>query len=792
MLQQLRNSLRLLLCLILFNLLLIECKKTEDTLVKLAPIPQTSTDIRPGENVGYGALFKDQQAYNQLPLLPEPQAGGRLPADKNPALPASYDLSAKMPPVDNQGQQGSCVAWAVAYAARSYFNATAKSLNYVGTDGKRNDEAVFSPAFVYNQVKASGCGAGSYISDALNLLQNVGVCSWKVMPYNANDCNTQPTVEQKQQAANFKIKKWGRVPITVNSLRKYLYYDYAIIIAQRTDKHFDYPSEKDASGEYVLKTYTGEGSRSGHAMVMVGYDDNRKAFKIQNSWSTGWANKGFIWLSYDIVEQAIGEAYVMVVGDNSGLKLPKVQTGIASKQTNGQVNVTGTITELGDEPILRYGICASLTRELPTSQFTVDGKPVLSLPHSFSVTPTLSGSRIYFRAFVETPTAIVYGDTASISPIQSTTQPGGVSKNLLIFHSSETVFAINADDGTLAWKTPSSYASGSMTGGVIAGTTYCIGDYQMAGFSLTNGKLLWQAPVRSQSSGRNDQHFPVAGNGVVYNFSGRYLTAYDATNGTQRWELNLQSVSESQLPIGNSLSISGNNLYFISGGSYNLLSINATEPTQPKQLLSGAYGNPLIVPDLIAVSSSNSPGPGNDGGMRGYSPSANKILWTSQTSNGVFPMLIGNTIYSTNYSTSDKTYSVVAINQATGGQRWKYTLTQGTVEYGTLSGADNTIAVVKSERQGNGVFNFVYSLLLIDASTGQLRREIQIPSSKNPLTVGSKVYIQVGKEMAAYDVNSGQQIWISNSVGESGQLAPPCFIGIDGKTYHVPQSGMQQ
>ena len=35
-------------------------------------------------------------------------------------LPERVDLSANMPPVGDQGTQGSCVAWAVGYALKSY------------------------------------------------------------------------------------------------------------------------------------------------------------------------------------------------------------------------------------------------------------------------------------------------------------------------------------------------------------------------------------------------------------------------------------------------------------------------------------------------------------------------------------------------------------------------------------------------------------------------------------------------------------------------------------------------
>jgi len=57
----------------------------------------------------------------------------------------------------------------------------------------------------------------------------------------------------------------------------------------------------------------GERAVWGHAIVAVGYDDNKKirntlcnkettgAFLIRNSWGTGWGDGGYGWLPYDYV-----------------------------------------------------------------------------------------------------------------------------------------------------------------------------------------------------------------------------------------------------------------------------------------------------------------------------------------------------------------------------------------------------------------------------------------------------------------------------------------------------------
>lgn len=45
-----------------------------------------------------------------------------------------------------------------------------------------------------------------------------------------------------------------------------------------------------------------------HAMVVVGYDDNKGAFKVLNSWGTSWGQGGFGWIAYSAFKTRVREA----------------------------------------------------------------------------------------------------------------------------------------------------------------------------------------------------------------------------------------------------------------------------------------------------------------------------------------------------------------------------------------------------------------------------------------------------------------------------------------------------
>jgi C1A family cysteine protease len=204
-----------------------------------------------------------------------------------------------VPPVGDQGQQGACVAWGTTYAGRStewqrtHAAAWSKSVN------------IFSPAYVYNQIKiSSDCGSGSYVTDGLSLLQSKGVCLWNTMPYTTT-CSAKPTTAQNTEAAKYKTGGYSAVSITTTAIKNALAAGHPVIVAGNVNTAF----ENLASGA-VLGKFSGS-SLGGHCYCVVGYDDSKSAFKFMNSWTTSWATGGFGYISYSYITKWWSEAYVI-------------------------------------------------------------------------------------------------------------------------------------------------------------------------------------------------------------------------------------------------------------------------------------------------------------------------------------------------------------------------------------------------------------------------------------------------------------------------------------------------
>lgn len=185
-------------------------------------------------------------------------------------LPKSTDLSSQMPPVGNQGRQNSCVAWATGYAIKSYLlknKGQASEYDPPFAGGKGN--FVFSPAFIYNQ-QNGGEDKGLYYYKTMEFLKTSGVAPWSSMPYSDKDYLTQPSQSSKQEALKYKIKSFSRLNFkNPDEIKRVLAGKNVVMVGMIIDDAF-----------YKLKgsaIYDENGGQSygGHAMTIVGYDDQK-------------------------------------------------------------------------------------------------------------------------------------------------------------------------------------------------------------------------------------------------------------------------------------------------------------------------------------------------------------------------------------------------------------------------------------------------------------------------------------------------------------------------------------
>lgn len=263
----------------------------------------------------------------QFGLEPAPAAKyGAIPNAYSPligsALPPRHDLSPDMPPPGKQANQ-SCVGWAVAYALKTYQERTERNWSITRPDGSLDANRIFSPAFIYNQING-GQDRGSNFGDAFRVLATQGAAPWSAMPYRGQAFEPVPAAA-RAAAAPYRIDTFRTIDHrNPAEVKTQLVAGFPVIIGSRIHRQF---VNLPANG---IWTYADGPNLGNHAMVVVGYDDERQAFKVINSWGREWSSGGYGWISYGLFTQVVNEAYVVVdlkgVDAEAGPATPDVWT----------------------------------------------------------------------------------------------------------------------------------------------------------------------------------------------------------------------------------------------------------------------------------------------------------------------------------------------------------------------------------------------------------------------------------------------------------------------------------
>ena len=224
------------------------------------------------------------------------------------SMPPAIDYTDEMSPVKDQGQLGSCVGFAV--AAMKEWQERKEYLQEVedGSDYRRDETHDYSEQWLYYKAKDIDIWPGqegTSIRYAMKVLNKHGVPCEKGWPYN--------DVEKGDPASwTHLISKWalggeyvrlytvqdlklalrdnGPVPIGVPC-----FYEFFFV---GSDGVIPYPSEP---GHFY----------GGHAICVVGYDDETEMFKFKNSWGTDWGDNGYGYLPYNYIRDFLWDAWLM-------------------------------------------------------------------------------------------------------------------------------------------------------------------------------------------------------------------------------------------------------------------------------------------------------------------------------------------------------------------------------------------------------------------------------------------------------------------------------------------------
>jgi hypothetical protein len=260
------------------------------------------------DSANAGAVDPPDKVYSTGGLANDPAVDRSLPkiTEYRAFLPEKVDLSNRMPAVGDQGQLGSCGAWAVAYAARSYYTETQESRDI------RKPSNLPSPNYVYHLSRPGNCADGTNVDRVVAVLKQ-GSLSLADFPYTDACVSPAPAI-LVARAHDFRVRGYSQVNIgRPDDIRGQLAQGNPVIIRFFVSTAFE--KLRDATTFTELAPPPGDKLTGWHFITLVAYDERRQAFRLINSWSPRWGDHGYAWLSYDLLKTTrISAAYALDVG----------------------------------------------------------------------------------------------------------------------------------------------------------------------------------------------------------------------------------------------------------------------------------------------------------------------------------------------------------------------------------------------------------------------------------------------------------------------------------------------
>ncbi|MBR5374489.1 MAG: C1 family peptidase [Paludibacteraceae bacterium] len=283
------------------------------------------------------------------------------------------------PPVGNQGQYGTCVAWATSYGLKTTLNMIDGTWN---TSNKNSASYQCSPVDLWHTMRSNyssevsnQCG-GSSFDPAFKAMQTKGVATMYDVPFN-NQKMTCDGVSGKGKTSN-KISTYRTVAysadmssngqaygMTVENIKAHLEKGPLVIGARLGERFMSWNSS--AVIESDTKDY--QGQHAYHAMMLVGFDDSKKAFRIQNSWGKNdWGDNGMIWVGYNFfVKQFCFGVWSASNSSTAASAAPRKSTG-----NDISVKVISDVEQNMDgERIVKYTITNNGTNAIDTKDYSI-------------------------------------------------------------------------------------------------------------------------------------------------------------------------------------------------------------------------------------------------------------------------------------------------------------------------------------------------------------------------------------------------------------------------------------
>jgi hypothetical protein len=125
-----------------------------------------------------------------------------------------------------------------------------------------------------------------------------GVCEEKVWPYIEGSKNVKPPPDCYEKALQYQALEYARVPYGDEMLAM-LACGFPIVFGFNMPQEYYSHARDHGFTPGIDENSPPPSMQMGHAMVIVGYDLDKKSWLIRNSWGADWADGGHFWTPFE-------------------------------------------------------------------------------------------------------------------------------------------------------------------------------------------------------------------------------------------------------------------------------------------------------------------------------------------------------------------------------------------------------------------------------------------------------------------------------------------------------------
>jgi len=210
----------------------------------------------------------------------------------NNNIKSKVDLREWCSPIEDQLHLGSCVGQAIIGAFELLVN---KNYPSQFTD--------LSRLFVYYNARAiegdPDMDEGVHVRAGIKAINKWGVCSENYWPYLTDKFATIPNVESYLDATTRLIDSYHRMN-SINDIVSTINEGCPVVTGMEVFGDFDDIGIN--SNSIIPMPSNSDESLGGHAVTIVGYDNDKKYFICRNSYGEQWGDRGYFYMPYDYAE----------------------------------------------------------------------------------------------------------------------------------------------------------------------------------------------------------------------------------------------------------------------------------------------------------------------------------------------------------------------------------------------------------------------------------------------------------------------------------------------------------